>query len=166
MVTEKKIKVLQYGMTTNYGGVEAFIMNIYRNIDRQKIQFDFMVKSEENVSYKSEIQSLGGRILPLDHFQRKTNFLKHYKVLFEYFRKNKNVKAVHINKANIRDIDVLIIAWLFRVPIRIIHSHTGTKEMKLKGLEKINSILLSIFANKFMACSVDAGMYMFNNRKF
>ena len=34
-------RILHTGMTPNYGGVEAVVMNWYRNIDRNKIQFDF-----------------------------------------------------------------------------------------------------------------------------
>ena len=37
------IRVLQIGLTSNIGGTETFIMNLYRNIDREKIQFDFLV---------------------------------------------------------------------------------------------------------------------------
>ena len=36
------IKVLQVGFTSNLGGIEMLIMNIYRNINREKIQFDFL----------------------------------------------------------------------------------------------------------------------------
>ena len=43
------------------GGVEALIMNIYRNIDRSKVQFDFLVHREDGF-YEEEVRSLGGRI--------------------------------------------------------------------------------------------------------
>lgn len=36
------IRILQWGMLGGFGGVEAFIMNVYRNMDRSKVQFDFL----------------------------------------------------------------------------------------------------------------------------
>ena len=41
-------RILQVGMTSNYGGIEAFIMNVYRNIDRKKYQFDFINMETKN----------------------------------------------------------------------------------------------------------------------
>ena len=71
-------RILQYGMTTNYGGIEAFIMNIYRNIDRNKVQFDFIVNTNEKISYENEIESLGGRIIRQKYFSRKRYPFRHY----------------------------------------------------------------------------------------
>ena len=46
------------------GGMETVIMNYYKNIDRSKIQFDFLVRLPESSSdfYNDEILKLGGRI--------------------------------------------------------------------------------------------------------
>lgn len=44
------------------GGAETLIMNLYRNIDRTKVQFDFLVNEDRACGYDSEIESLGGRI--------------------------------------------------------------------------------------------------------
>ena len=38
----KPDRVLICGLTENKGGIESYIMNIYRNIDRRKLQFDFL----------------------------------------------------------------------------------------------------------------------------
>ena len=46
----------------NRGGAETMIMNYYRNIDRSKVQFDFLVHREEKGAYEDEIKSLGGNI--------------------------------------------------------------------------------------------------------
>ena len=54
-------KVLVFGITENPGGVESVIMNYYRNIDRNEIQFDFLCNTEV-VAYEEEIKSLGGVI--------------------------------------------------------------------------------------------------------
>lgn len=48
-------------MTSNYGGIESFIMNVYRNIDRSKFQFDFinMETNGKELAYSDEIKRLG-----------------------------------------------------------------------------------------------------------
>lgn len=38
------------------------IMNYYRNIDRNKVQFDFLVHRQEEADYDKEIVALGGKI--------------------------------------------------------------------------------------------------------
>ena len=71
-------KVLVFGMTENPGGVESVIMNYYRNIDRNKIQFDFLCNTEI-VAYSDEIESLGGKIYKIT--ARRKNRFKFYKEL-------------------------------------------------------------------------------------
>ena len=58
------IRVLQLGFTQNLGGIEMIIMNIYRNIDRNKIQFDF-IDDCGGIYFKNEILQMGGRVIPI-----------------------------------------------------------------------------------------------------
>lgn len=55
-------KVLVFGMTDNPGGIESVIMNYYRQIDRDEIQFDFLSNSPF-IAYEEEIKALGGKII-------------------------------------------------------------------------------------------------------
>ena len=56
-------RILHTGMTPNYGGVEAVVMNWYRNIDREKIQFDFLARHDgAPIAYEQEIIDMGGHI--------------------------------------------------------------------------------------------------------
>ena len=59
------IRVLQVVTHMNRGGLETMLMNYYRNIDRNKIQFDFLTHRPENEKkdYDDEIRSLGGKIV-------------------------------------------------------------------------------------------------------
>ena len=42
------------------GGIETMLMNIYRNLDRKKIQFDFLLTNPEHCDYEDEVVALGG----------------------------------------------------------------------------------------------------------
>ena len=55
-------KVLQIVDSMHQGGIQAFIMNVYRNINRKDIQFDFLVFRLDKQLYEEEILSLGGSI--------------------------------------------------------------------------------------------------------
>ena len=56
------IKVLMIVHEMNRGGIENFIMNLYRNIDRNKIHFDFVEHTNKKCAFDDEIESLGGKI--------------------------------------------------------------------------------------------------------
>ena len=56
------IRVLQIVDHMGLGGIQAFIMNVYRNIDRKKVQFDFLVHKQGYNTFANEIKQLGGII--------------------------------------------------------------------------------------------------------
>ena len=68
-----KIKVLHIVPNMQAGGLETFIMNIMYNIDRKKIQFDFLVHYKERKFYDDEIESLGGKFT--NNVTNKTKYL-------------------------------------------------------------------------------------------
>ena len=68
-------KVLHYVSSMKRAGEETFIMNVYRNIDRNKVSFDFLVTDNEEGDYDKEIYSMGGKIYHI-HLNRLHNKLK------------------------------------------------------------------------------------------
>ena len=71
-----KTRVLHVVPNMNVGGLETFIMNIYRNIDRDKIQFDFLEHYIEPSVYDEEIEKLGGKIYHFS-FRNDNNIFKY-----------------------------------------------------------------------------------------
>ena len=57
------IRILHVLTAMNFAGTETLLMNLYRNIDRSQIQFDFAVTADHECAYDAEIQRLGGRII-------------------------------------------------------------------------------------------------------
>lgn len=68
---DKPIRVLHVIGIMNRGGAETMIMNLYRHIDRSKVQFDFVENSSEPAIFDEEIISLGGRIYRCPHYNGK-----------------------------------------------------------------------------------------------
>lgn len=59
---KRETRVLHVMGTLNIGGAETFVMNLYRAVDREKIQFDFVVHYPRKTPYADEIRTRGGRI--------------------------------------------------------------------------------------------------------
>ena len=145
------------------GGVEAVIMNYYRNINRNKIQFDFICDEDStNIPYE-EIESLGGRVIICPPYQKLFKYIKELKKIF----KENQYQIVHSN-INTLSVFPLYAAKRVGVPIRIAHSHSTTspKEFKRNLLKSILKIFSKVNANRFFACSETAGIYQFGNKAF
>lgn len=93
------IRVLNVISGLNNAGTEAVVMNYYRNIDRTKVQFDFLVLDEaENLYYEEEINRLGGRIYKLPPFKK--NPVKSIFGRRKFFKKHKyEIVEVHAPSA-------------------------------------------------------------------
>ncbi|MEK3992340.1 glycosyltransferase family 1 protein [Robertmurraya sp. FSL R5-0851] len=158
------IRVLHVIHGMGSGGAESLIMNIYRNIDRTKIQFDFLLRYEENM-YLDEIKALGGKIYRMPPFPK--HALKNYIETKKFFVNNKEYKIIHVHANALIYMSALIIAKNSGVPCRIMHSHstkTGRKFYRI--VHEINKLFIGNLATNYLACSGIAGEWMFKNKKY
>ena len=88
------IRILHVIGKMDRAGAETMLMNLYRSIDRSIIQFDFMVFTEEEGNYDSEIRSLGGKIYHLPPFTG-TNLFSYYKNWKKFLTQHTEYKIVH-----------------------------------------------------------------------
>lgn len=163
---DKTVRVLHVIGGMNRGGAESLIMNIYRNIDRTKVQFDFAVHTTEKCSYDDEIRELGGRIYRLPKY----NIINHFKYVYAWNKllRTQKFDYVHGHLDSIASV-YLKIAKKHNL-YTIAHSHsissgTGIKSFIIniyhKGVNK--------YSDKKVACSVEAGHWLFgrnNNVQF
>lgn len=160
----KPLRILQVVPNMHAAGLETLIMNLYRNIDRTKIQFDFLVHYTERCFYDDEIEALGGHIYRLS-FREDGNFAKYIKDLKKFFSTH-HYMIVHGHMASTACF-YLKYAKKYNVPVRILHSHNTSTEKNIKG--KIKKQLLKIstlYANEYFACGKDAGQFLYGNRNF
>lgn len=158
------LRVLQVGMSPCYGGTESFLMGIYRKIDREKVQFDFLNVYDEEIACQSEIESMGGKILYVK-FRRREGILNYYKGIREFFEKHKDYKVIHCHYQGLQNIDMISYAAKAQIPRRIAHAHNSGYEyipgIALRALIKYNKWKMSRVATDFFACSELAGSWMF-----
>lgn len=145
------------------GGVESVVMNYYRHIDKNKIQFDFICDDDStNIPYE-EIERMGGNIILIPPYQ---NFLKYHKELKKVLKDGK-YKIVH-SHINTLSVFSLFAAKCAGVPVRIAHSHSTTnrKEKKKNLMKQILRLFAKVFATDYMCCSELAGRWLFGNKQF
>lgn len=161
----EKIRILHIVPNMQSGGLESFIMNLYRNIDKEKFQFDFLVHYKERKFYDDEIEKLGGKIYRFS-VREDYNFIKYIFQLNNFFKRHKEYKVIHCHMSSIGAI-VFFIAKINGVKIRIAHSHNTDTEKSVKGF--IKALLMKpykYFSTINFACSESAGKYLYKNKKF
>lgn len=164
-MSDEIIRILNFVPNMRAAGIESFIMNVYRNIDRSMIQFDFAVHSKKREFYDDEIESLGGKIYRFTYKDDK-NLKKYIKDLNKFFKNNKQYTIVHGHMQSIMPL-YLAVAKKNNVPVRIAHSHNNSYEKSLKGFVlHIFSRFSRCFSTYNYACSNDAGKYLFGTKKF
>ena len=144
------------------GGVESFVMNYYRNINRDKIQFHFICdRDSTNIPYE-EIEMLGGRVILIPPYQKIFNYIKE---LRKIFRENKyRIVHSHLNSLNVFP---LFCAYKENVCVRIAHSHSTTnkKEWKKNIIKNVLKRFSKIFATDYFACTEYAGKWLFGDKQ-
>lgn len=157
------IRVLHVVTVMDRNGLESRIMDIYRNIDRTKIQFDFLTHREREGQFDKEIQSLGGKMyrMPAIH---PTHFFGYLKNLQRFFHAHKEYRIVHAH-LNSYCTWVLAIAKKNGVPVRIAHSRNSGMDHDWKAIFKYFSKLwVNIPTTHKFACSKQAGVWLFGKR--
>lgn len=160
------IRVLQVVTSMNMGGIENFLMNYYRHIDRTKVQFDFLKHRSDKSYFDDEIISMGGRIFnvpsinPLHHFE-------YLKALDSFFVHHPEYKIIHTN-IGANGIYVLRAAKRNLIPIRIAQSHCAPDKMIHLGIRApfVYYAMRNIAKHNThnFACGDAAGRWLFGKR--
>lgn len=158
------IRVLQVVTNMDRGGLESMLMNYYRHIDREKIQFDFLVHRQERAAFDDEIEALGGRIYRLP---RLVPWSKSYlSALNRFFDEHTGYKVVHVHQDCLSSV-ILKAAKQHDVPVRIAHSHSANQDKNLKYPIKLwYKRSIPEYATNLFACGKDAGDWMFGGASY
>lgn len=160
------IRVLHILHSMNRGGIETFLMNIYRNVDRGEVQFDFLLHVDEECAYDDEIIAMGGKIFRIPG--RRQGIQKNRRALDSFFSEHTEYKIVHQHVSSLSYIEPLRIAARKNIPVRIIHSHNtmegGGKFHKY--LHLWNQRDLEQYATDFLACSEPAALWICGQKRF
>lgn len=158
------MRILVWELKENIGGVETNIINFLRHFENETIIADVLVKGS-SFRFEKEINELGGKVVYMPKYL--PNVKAYRKVLKKVFEKEK-YDAVWCNFSGLTNIEVLRIAKMYNVPIRIAHSHVtglawGSNLAKaiVVPLHYFNKRRLSKYATDYWCCTEDAGKFMF-----
>lgn len=158
------IRVLQIVTYMGRGGLETMLMNYYRQIDRSKVQFDFLVHRDFEADYDKEILAMGGKIY---HVSRLIPWSKAYRnELKNFFRAHPEYTIVHVHQDCLSAV-ALQCAEECGIPVRIAHSHNKSQDKNIKYFIKLHYMKqIPAYATKLFACGNAAGNWMFQGQPF
>ena len=155
-------RILNIIRTMDMGGAQVMIMNIYRNIDKTKIQFDFLVN--EKGFFDKEILKMGGKIFYMPYITDIGQYLYSRK-LQQFFKEHTEYTIVHSHINQVSGI-ILESAHKANVPIRIAHAHSSNNKNHIiaKIYKKYLQNKINANATQLFACSKDAANWLFTKR--
>lgn len=162
-------RVLQITSGMDMGGIETMVMNLYRHMDRQKIQFDFVEYGDKIWYYDPEIEELGGRIYRFPG--GRSGFSGRMQAYRELFRTHPEYTVIHTHASSVTGtiLSTDRMAKKCGIPTRILHSHTSQPEhpFSVAGARHfIQKYLNNGLVTDMFACSQTAGAFMYGKRVF
>ena len=162
MEQKEPARILVFGMTENPGGVENFLMNYYRRIDRDRVQFDFLANTMDKIAYEEELKACGSRTFHiLSRRENRIAFSRELdRVLCDHAQE---WFAVWVNVCSLANIDYLKASKKYGIKKRIIHSHNSQNmDSRLRAcLHLWNRTRVAKYATDFWACSEDAAKWFY-----
>lgn len=156
------IRILQIIRAMNVGGAETFIMNLYRNINRDQVQFDFLVSRDG--FFDEEIRKMGGNIFKIPYLTD-VGQMKYTKNLKEFFKTHHNYRIIHSHIDQVSGL-ILEVANKCNIPVRIAHSHStkNTNGVFGKIYKKYLQSKINTNATDLLACENDAAKWLFKEK--
>lgn len=155
-----KTNVLQIVVLNKNSGVASLVMNLYRCIDREKVQVDFLtwISDDSIPTYADEIAACGGKVYTVPYYKKDfKGFLKQGKEVIL----SKPYSVVHCHEF-LASLPMLYFAKQAGIPLRIAHSHNPTIEGRFKRfLVRMCQGAFRRNASVFMACSESSGEFLF-----
>jgi glycosyltransferase involved in cell wall biosynthesis len=161
----KKKKILHVLGGLYCGGTETFVMNMFRAIDKEKFQFEFLIHEKLEAHYDKEVLELGGRIHRIPD-RTEVGTIKYLIILIKTLYKI-SPDVVH-SHAMFNSGAVMFASFFTGVKKRIVHSHNSADQYQSflyrKVFRFIMRLLIRIFSSELLACSKDAARYLYGNK--
>ena len=156
------IRVLQMIGSLNVGGSQTMMLNLYRNMDREQIQFDFILDHPDETYFASQVEELGGRIYALSPF-RGTNAGEIKRDWNNFFYTHPEYTVLH---SHVRSYASLYLPVAKAHGLKtIIHSHSTSNGSGVSAaVKEVLQKPLRHQADVLMACSTEAGEWLFGKK--
>ncbi len=155
-------RVIEFGYSSNLGGVEVFIRNIIMNTS---IPIDLVVTTEDKVPFEDEFVAKGCRVFRIPN--RRSAPMEYRPNIERILREHPEIKAAHVHLNSCSSIEALEAAR--KVGVRCIaHSHSSNSNFNrlTRALHTLNKKRMNKLTDVRLACSDAAGHFIFRNRDF
>lgn len=168
---EKKVRVLEISHGLAPGGIESFLINVFENIDRDKIEINFALACEGKQFYEDKVISEGAKVYHTSDLNGIKNIVNHFLKLIKLLRQEGPFDVVHTNIDFFNGINLLA-AFIAGVPVRISHSHNtnsaharsvGTT-LPIRIYRKVMRTIINALSTKRLGCSKAANLYMYGEK--
>lgn len=155
-------RILQMIGSLNMGGSQTMIINLYKKIDRKKIQFDFIIDRPKDLYFAELVKSMGAKIFYLPRFTG-FNYFKVKKSWRIFLKEHKEYKVIH---SHIRSYAIIFLSIAQKFGLKtIIHSHSISNGKGIVSFfKKIMQFPLRKKANYCFSCSKEAGEWLFGKK--
>ena len=156
------IRILQVLGRLDRGGAETMIMNLYRHMDREQLQFDFVIHTEDVCDYTEEVLQLGGRIYSMKPFRASTA-LAYRKQWRLFFREHPEYHVIH---GHMRSTASLYLKEAKRAGlVTIVHSHNTSSGSGIAApVKNVLQYPLRYQADYLFACGRKAGEWLYGKK--
>lgn len=156
------IRVLHYIGSLEFGGSQAFVMELYRNIDRNKLQFDFVTFPDPSGPLYDEILSLGGKVFECPKYNG-INHMQFVRWWHRFLKDHAEYYVIHGHVRSVASIYLPIVRQYHR--FTILHSHSASNGRGVAGVVKyMLQFPVRHQADYYMACSEKAGEWLFGEK--
>lgn len=166
---DKKVKVLYFVDRMLRGGIQTFVVENMKHMDKSKIQIDYLLLDDGN-EYELEdtLRKMGSEVFKLKDiwFRLPLDFIGYCKALNSFFKNNNSYDVVHLHSSS-KNFMVLYYAKKYGIKVRIAHSHNIGFQSKNKVKIFLGDILkkpLKMVSTHYFACSEIAGEWLFGKK--
>lgn len=157
------MRILQFGMSSNPGGVESFVLNYAQHLKNAGILFDYVDLQGYGLAYSQQLIADGSKIYTLKDSR------KHPLLAFREIKRiitEGGYSCVHINMLSAANLVPVFAALKCKARV-IVHSHnTQTVGVHRKILHKLNAGYLRSLPLIRLACGIEAGRWMYGKKAF
>ena len=155
-------RIAHFGYSSNLGGVEMFIKNVS---DYSDFGIDIVVSTNEAIPYEESLLKNGSRVFRIT--SRRNSPLKYALDILRILRSNQEIRIVHWNVNTLSSIMPLFMGRICGKKC-VVHSHSSNTHYgkMTRFLHFLNRHIYSLFTDCRLACSNDAGVYMFGDKSY
>ena len=159
------LRVLHSVSNMGRAGIETMLMNYYREMDRDRIQFDFLANKPVPGEYDEEIRSLGGRVF-VSPGLNPVHYPRYRRYVSSLLQENRDIRIVHAHNEAM-GYYALQSAKDAGIRIRIAHAHNTRIIRDYKyPLKLVCKQLLPGAATDYWSCGRDAGIYYYGKKRW